>query len=329
MVRHALRAQGRWRPGERFDAAAEMGRLTLAIAAETMFGADLEGEAEELGRALTDSLELFDLLTVPFSEQLLRLPLPRTRRFHAARERLDRTIYRLIAERRARGEDRGDLLSMLLEAQDAEGDEGADGDMQLRDEALTLFLAGHETTANALAWTWFLLAQHPAVERRLHAELDAVLGGRPPTVGDLPRLRYARMVLSEAMRLYPPAWAVARLALEDYRVGPYTAPRGSIVLMSQWVTHRDPRWWPEPERFDPDRWTPEGEAGRPRFSYFPFGGGPRVCIGEAFAWMEGTLVMAAIGQRWRLRLAPGARVAPRPLITLRPRDGMPMLAERR
>jgi cytochrome P450 len=199
----------------------------------------------------------------------------------------------------------------------------------VRDEAMTLFLAGHETTANLLSWTWYLLSQHPAAEARLHAELDAALGGRLPTAGDLAQLPYARMVLAESMRLYPPAWIVGRRAVEAVEIGGYSVRPRTIVLMSQYVTHRDARWFESPERFEPDRWLPERVAERPKFSYFPFGAGTRVCIGEQFAWMEGTLVLATLAQRWRLRLAPGHPVAVQPIITLRPKHGMRMTVHAR
>jgi len=217
---------------------------------------------------------------------------------------------------------------MLLSAQDEE-DGGVMTDEQLRDEAMTIFLAGHETTANALAWTWYLLSQNPEAEARLHEELGEVLGGRQPAAEDLPRLRYAEMVFAESMRLYPPAWILGRRALEDYEVGGYLIPRGALVILSPYVMHRDARFFPEPERFDPERFTPEAKAARPQFSYFPFGGGPRRCIGEGFAWMEGVLVIATLAQRWRLRLAPGQRVAPQTGVTLRPRRGILMTPERR
>ncbi|MFL5575926.1 MAG: cytochrome P450 [Gemmatimonadaceae bacterium] len=330
MAEYASRAAGRWRDGECFDVAREMTRLTLAIVGKTLFDADVEGEAPEIGAALTEAFEAFTLAVLPFGELLERLPLPRTRRFNRARARLDRTIYRIIAERRAAGGDRGDLLSMLLLAQDAEGDGGTMSDAQLRDEAMTLFLAGHETTANALAWSWYLLARHPEVESRLHAEVDAVLGDvAVPGAEDVARLPYTRMVLAEAMRLYPPAWIVGRRAVGEYRVRDWVLPPRTIVVLSQYVTHRDPRFWPDAERFVPERWTPEAQAARPKFAYFPFGGGPRVCIGEQFAWMEGVLVLATIARRWRLRLAPGQAVSPRPMITLRPHDGIRVVAEAR
>jgi cytochrome P450 len=235
----------------------------------------------------------------------------------------------MIREHRKAGADRGDLLSMLMLARDTEGDGTSMTDEQLRDEALTIFLAGHETTANALSWTLALLALHPEAEARQQAELDAALSGRPPEPEDLPALPYTRMVLAESMRLYPPAWTIGRQPLEDFEVGGYHIRAGSIVMLSPWVVHRDPRFFPDPERFLPERWTAEDEEARHRFAYFPFGAGPRKCIGEGFAWMEGMLVLATLLQQWRLRLAPGQRLEPEPLITLRPRGGMRMRLERR
>jgi cytochrome P450 len=250
------------------------------------------------------------------------------RRYRAAQRALDEVIYGIIAARRRSGEDRGDLLSMLLAAQDLEGATGGMDDKQLRDEVITLFLAGHETTANALTWTWVLLARHPEIERCLHEEIDAVLGGRLSSAADVPRLPYTRAVLAESMRLYPPAWTMGRRAIADYQWGGHVIPAGSLILMSQWVVHRDPRFWPEPARFDPARWLSEG-ASRPRYAYFPFGGGNRVCVGESFAWTEGILVLAVIAQRWRLRLDPSHPIAPHPLITLRTRHGVRAMSEAR
>jgi cytochrome P450 len=329
MVAYAERARGRWRACETLDVSHEMMRLTLAIVGRTLFGAEVEGEADAVSEAFTVIMHQFNRLVMPFSEYLDRLPLPSNKKIARAAARLDETIYRMIAERRATGEDRGDLLSMLLAARDEEGDGTGMSDKQLRDESMTLFLAGHETTANALTWTWYLLSQSPEAEARLHAEIDEVLGGRLATAADLPRLKYTEAVFAEAMRLYPPAWAIGRQALEDFPLGEFVVPSGAMILMSQWVMHRDARFWPDPERFDPDRWTPEARAARPKFAYFPFGGGARVCIGEQFAWMEGVLVLATIAQRWRFRLAPSARVAPQALITLRPRYGMRMTVEAR
>jgi cytochrome P450 len=329
MVACSARTSDRWRDGETLDIAQEMMRLTLAIVGKTLFDADVESEAKEIGAALTSIMQLFDRITKPFPEILNRLPLPSNFRFRRASRRLDETIYRIINERRRSGEDRGDLLSMLLVATDTEGDGTGMTDRQLRDEAMTIFLAGHETTANALAWTWYLLSQHPEVEARLHAEIDEVLQGRLPSADDFSRLKYTEMVFAESMRLYPPAWAMGRQVLEDYKIDSYTIPSGTIILMSPYVMHHDERYYAEPFRFDPERWTEEARAVRPKFSYFPFGGGPRVCIGEQFAWMEGVLVLATLAQRWRMRLAPDQDVRPKPLITLRPRGGIRMRMERR
>jgi cytochrome P450 len=324
----AARCRDQWKSGATFDVSKEMMRLTLAIVGRTLFSADVASEADEIGGALTQVFELFETMLMPFSEWLEKLPLPSVRRFERARDRLDKTIYRLIAERRASGRDAGDLLSMLLLAQDEEG-EGSMSDRQVRDEALTLLLAGHETTSNALTWTWYSLSRDPSAEAMFHAELDRVLGERLPAFEDLPELRYTEGVFAEALRLYPPAWAVGRRAKQDYPVGDYLIPARSIVIMSPWVVHRDPRWFPDPEKFDPERWRPEIAEMRPKFSYFPFGGGARVCIGERFAWMEGVLLLAALGQRWRLRLEAGHRVETKALITLRPKYGMRMTAEGR
>lgn len=324
MTDYADKTRERWREGETVDVWREMMRLTLAIVGKTLFDADVASEATEIGEALTSVMQLFNRITMPFAQLLEKLPLRSNKRFLRGKERLDATIYRMIDERRASGEDRGDLLSMLLLAQDEEGDGKGMSDVHVRDEALTLFLAGHETTANALTWTWYLLSQDAETEATLHEEIDSVLSGRLPLVDDVPRLRYTEMVFAEAMRLYPPAWTVGRQALNDYEVAGFLLPAGSILIMSQWVMHHDPRYYPEPFKFDPERWTPEAEAARPRFAYFPFGGGPRGCIGEPFAWMEGVLLIATIAQRWRLRLAPGQHVEPRPMITLRPKNGIRM-----
>ena len=322
MTEFASETSARWRDQQTLDISEEMSRLTLSIVGKTLFDADVGRDADEVGAALTEVMNLFNYLMLPFSELLEKLPLPPQRRFQRARARLDRIIYRIIEERRRGGRDRGDLLSMLLFAVDEEGDRSRMSDEQLRDEVMTIFLAGHETTANALTWAWYLLAQNPEAEKKLHAELDRVLeGGRLPTVEDLPALRYAEMVVAETMRLYPPAWAIGRLAIEDHEAGGYLIPRGSLVLVSQYVMHRDPRFFPDPERFRPERWTPEAKEARPQFSYFPFGGGVRRCIGEGFAWTEGVLLLAALARRWAMRLAPGHAVEPQPRITLRPGKG--------
>ena len=328
MVDYAERTSSRWRDSEQLDIHDEMMKLTLAIVAKTLFSADVEKEAAEIGEALTVTFEAFNVGILPFSEILEKLPLRYMKRFEAARARLDATIYRIIDERRSSGEDRGDLLSMLLLAQDTEGDGGGMTNTQLRDEAMTIFLAGHETTANALSWTWYLLSQHPEVEARFHQEIDA-LGDRLPQPEDLPNLSYTRMILAESMRLYPPAWAVGRRALNDFEANGYLIPARSMVLMSQYIVHRDPRFYPDPERFDPERWWSEIAAARPKFSYFPFGGGTRICIGEQFAWMEGILALVTIGRHWRMRYLDDSPPEIEPRITLRPESPLSVRVERR
>ncbi|MGZ8492223.1 MAG: cytochrome P450 [Gemmatirosa sp.] len=309
------------------DVADEMGKLALAIVSETLFGNDVTRDADAVARALDVALHSATPAFAALGRLAVHLPIPAARRFRRARADLDAVIYRLIDERRRGGGDGRDLLSLLLHATDTEGEDGRPAqmtDLQLRDEAMTLFLAGHETTANALAWTWYLLSQHPEVAERLRASLDEALEGRAPTMDDVPRLGYARQVLSESMRLYPPAYAIGRVALEDVAFGGHRVRARSGVLLSPWLVQRDPRWWPEPERFDPDRWAPGAGADRHRFAYFPFGAGTRICIGEQFAWTEALLVLATLAPRWRLALVPGARIEPEPIITLRPRFGIPM-----
>jgi cytochrome P450 len=327
MVGCAERVSERWRERERIDAHREMTRLTLGIVGRTLFAADVEGEASEIGVALTHALDSIKTLMLPWSAFIEVLPIPAMRRLQHARARLDETIYRLIRERKANGSEGEDLLSLLVSAGQDTGEPMSEE--QIRDEAMTLFLAGHETTAAVLTWTWFLLAQHPEVEARLHEELDAVLGDRSPRVEDIEGLRYTEMVVSEAIRLYPPAWLIGRRALVDFEAGPYVIPARSIVILSPYVSHRDPRWFPEPERFDPERWTEQARATRPRWAYFPFGGGARTCIGESFAWTEAKLVLATLARRWRLRGVPGHEVELHPRVTLRPKGGMPMTLERR
>ena len=332
MIAHADRLTRGWQLGETRDLAGEMMRLTLSIVGETLLGAEVDAEAARVRDALGTIMHSFPMLMLPFSAFLQRLPLPVMRRMRAAQATLDAIIYALIDERRADGADHGDLLSMLLAAQDPESEDLGVGmsNVEVRDEVMTVFLAGHETTANALAWTWHLLAGQPEAEARLHDEIRRVLpDGRAPTDRDLPALVFTEQVVSEALRLYPPAWLISRRALEPCLLGGYTVPTRSIVVMSQWVTHRDARWFPEPERFDPGRWTPEFKAALPRYAFFPFGGGPRRCIGEGFAWMELVLLVARIAQRWRFVREPDAPpVLPEALITLRPAGGLPMRLER-
>lgn len=325
MIDYAVRTSRRWEEGRTVDMAAEMMRLTLAVAGKSLFNADVEQDAKEIGSALREVLLAMNRMSSPFANLLDRLPLPSNRRTAEGIRTLDRIVYRMIAERRASGEDRGDLLSMLLAARDEEGDGRGMSDKQLRDEVMTIFLAGHETTAVALTWTWYLLSQNPEAEEKLHAELAEVLGGQAPAPQDLPRLTYTRRVFSEALRMFPPAFATGRKALKEVAFGDVILPAGSTVLVSQWVTHHDERWWTEPWKFNPDRWTPELEARRPKFAYFPFGGGTRICIGEQFAWTEGILVLAALAQTWQPRLVEGFRPVPQPMVTLRQKAGMQMV----
>jgi cytochrome P450 len=327
MVRRTAEARERWTAGDVLDVDREMMRLTLAIVSSSLFGKDVAASAEEIREDLATIISLFPRFSLPLFGLIQKLPLPSNARFDRAVARLDGIVHRLIAERRAGGGDRGDLLSMLLLAQDEEGDGGGMSDRQLRDEVVTLLLAGHETTANALTWTWYLLSQNPEADARWRAELRAVLDGRLPSFEDLPALRYTEMVMAESMRLFPPAWGIGRRALRDVELGGFLIPAGSILALPPYVVQRDERFWPDPLRFDPERFTAEARAARPKFAYFPFGGGARSCIGESFAWMEGVLLLATIGQRWRLRLLPGHPVEPQALITLRPRYGMKMVVE--
>ncbi len=304
-----------------FDVAQEMSRLTLRIAGETLFNIDLTDEADEVGRALTLGLqEVTSRLTRPLALPLV-VPTPQNRRFIRARDTLDQVVYGIIAERRCADVDRGDLLSMFMLAEDEETGERMN-DQQLRDEIMTMMLAGYETTANALIWTWYVLAQHPEVEAKLAAELADVLDGRVPTIADLPNLPYTLMVIQESMRLYPPVYMFSRSAMQDDEIGGYRVPAGTTVSMSPYAIHRHPDFWDQPETFDPERFTPDRIAERHRFAYIPFAAGPRQCIGNTFALTEAQLVLATVAQRYRLRLVDGHPVEPRAAITLRPRYGI-------
>ena len=339
MSQYAREESDGWRDGATVDVHEEMMRVTLRIVAKTLFDADVRAEVEEIGAAMNVSVRMFTRAMSPFGPILNRLPLPSNFRFRRAYERLLRTIDRFIGERRASGIDRGDLLSMLIRSHgddDGERDDGGMSDKQLRDECMTLFTAGHETTANALTFSWHLLAHHPDVQRRLHDEVDAVLGDRLPTREDVDRLPFARQVVAESMRLYPPAWAIGRQAKEAVPIGDYTLPEGAVVLICPWVVHHDPRWWPEAERFDPSRWDANGgsvhngaTAERPRWAYFPFGGGSRSCIGESFAWMEAILVLATIARRWRIEPLSPRHPPLQPTITLRPKGALNVRVVRR
>jgi len=326
MVEYTQRLLYEWQDGEERDIHKEMMRLTLQIVGKTLFDADVERDAQEVGR----SLELLLKLGANFRRTIFIpqwLPTPTNLRLELAIRKIEKVLYRIIAERRASGRDAGDLLSMLLAAQDEDGTRMTD--KQLRDEAITLFLAGHETTANALSWTWWLLAQNPAVEAKLHAELSSVLRGRAPSVEDLPKLAYTNHVIAESMRLYPPAWGMARTAIEDHEIAGYKVPKGSGVSFAQWIVHRDARWYEAPEEFRPERWEGDLLKRLPRFAYFPFGGGPRQCIGNTFALMEAAMILATIARQFRFRLVEGHSVVPLASITLRPREGIRVRMEKR
>jgi len=319
MVSLARRLREHWGAGTVIDVCREMNWLALMIVASTLFGADVESDAEGIRAALSEILHQFERSVLPQADRV---------DFESAMSRLDTVVYSIIKQRRASSADRGDLLSMLLLAEDSEAG-GKMSDLQVRDEVMTIFLAGHETSANALAWSWYLLSQHLEVEAQFHNEVDRILDGRAPRLDDVAKLDLTARIFAEALRLYPPLWAIGRRAIRECRIGDCTIRPGSVVILCQYVTHRDPRWFPHPEAFDPGRWTAEGRSARPRFSYFPFSAGSRSCLGEAFAGMEGVLCLATLGQEWRLRLVPGHPIALQPQLTLRARNGIKMRIESR
>ena len=339
MVKYAERCASRWQAGETRDMAHEMAMLTLAIAGRTLFDTDVEDRADVIGAAVTQALGAFNIVLMPYGDRIAKWPIPPARRFRRAKARLDAIVYDMIAERRGAGQASGldgvgrglsaqptgrDILSLLIAARD-EDDGGGMTDAEIRDEVMTLLLAGHETTANALTWSWYLLSQHPGVRAKLESEVREVCSGSVPTLDDLPRLTYAHAVVSEALRLFPPAFLVARRALEPYHVPntDYVLPPRTVIFLSQYLLHKDTRFWDDPATFRPERWY-DVEPMRHRYAYFPFGAGPRICIGEQFAWMEAVLVLATIARRWRLDLIPGQRIEVNPTITLRSRYGMRM-----
>jgi cytochrome P450 len=333
IVAESISLRETWSDGQELDVAQEMMRLTLRIVAKTLFGTELGEEVHELTEAINEIMRLYHyLIVLPAVDLLIHLRTPGIYGFAKAKKKLDAVVYRMIDAHKSKGEDGGDLLDMMLRAEEdfpAENGKSGSRNELLRDQVITIFLAGYETVANALTWTWYLLSENPEAERQMQDEIDAVLGGRNPTFDDVPKLRYVEAVFAESMRLYPPAWAMGRRALEDFTLGGYRLPPGTTVLMSQFVSHRDPQYFPDPMRFDPNRFAAGGRATFPKFAYFPFGAGARQCIGEAFAWMEGILILATVAQKWRLRLVPGHRVEAQPLITLRAKYGMRMQVEER
>ncbi len=322
MTEYSVQLRESWRAGETRDIAHEMMSLTLFIVAKTLFDADIRGEQNQIAEAL----EVLLRSVIEQSQKIIHLPdwvpTPARQRKRWSIDTLHEITMDIIRQRRASGEDKGDLLSMLISAESETGERMTDE--QVRDEALTIVLAGHETTANALTWTFYLLSEHPEVEARLREEIVSVLGGQPPTLADLPRLTYTEQVIKESMRLYPPAWSFARSAIEETELGGYLIPKHSTVIILPYVIHRDSRWFADPERFDPERFSPERESDIPKYAYLPFGGGPRICIGNAFAMMEAKIILASILQRWRLQRVSNAPVVPEPLVTLRPKGGLPM-----
>ncbi len=321
-----------WHPGEHIDIAAASMKLSLEIVARTLFNTEVTADIRSINDEVNTIMDLYNFIVAfPRIESVLHLPIPGIMKFRRSKARLDAVVDRLIREHRqaaARGEpDRGDLLSMLLASKYESDDPTAQtgmSDEQVRDEVLTIFLAGYETVANGLTWTWYLLSQNPDIEAKLHAELDAVLGTGPqqrlPTLADYPALRYTEQVFAESMRLYPPAWAMGRMSTKPVQLGPYRIPPGAHFFFSQYMIGRTPQYFPDPLRFDPDRFTPENKAARPKFTYFPFGGGSRQCIGESFAWMEGVFSIATLAQRWRMSYLGTTPPVAQAKITLRPRD---------
>jgi len=333
MVAEATNLCSSWQHNQQLDISSEMMRLTLRVVSKTLFSADLGDKVHELTAAINDIMGLYHpLILLPAVELLIHLRAPGIAGFAKAKKKLDSVVYSMIDAHRQQEDGSEDLLDMMIRAEEsssAEPGPNATHNESLRDQVITIFLAGYETVANALTWTWYLLSQNPEAEQKMRDELDCVLGGRTPAFEDVPKLRYVEATFAESMRLYPPAWAMGRRALTDFTLGQYRLPAGTTVLISQYITHRDPRHFSDPLCFKPERFFAGGRASFPKFSYFPFGAGARQCIGEAFAWMEGVLLLATIAQKWRLHLVPAQRVEPQPLITLRPKYGMRMQLEKR
>lgn len=316
-----------WKDGDTRDIHQEMMRLTLRVVAKLLFGLEVNEESEKIAESLNTLIGQGTGGRMVFPPFLRYMPVPAMAKVRRAARQLDEIAYRIIRERRTDGHENGDLLSMLMHARDEDG--SGMTDKQLRDEAVTFLLAGHETTALSLSWALYLLSLNPHAEQKLHQELQQVLNGRIPEARDMPQLTYTEKIIKETMRLYPPAWAVARAVLTNCEVGGYQLRRGDNVVISQWVMHRDARFFIEPEKFEPDRWSPERAASIPKFAYFPFGAGPRGCVGQSFAMMEAIFILAAIAQQYRFAAAPGHAVVPIPSVTLRPKHGIRMVLHRR
>lgn len=321
MVDYSERMAAEWKPGETVDIAQEMMRLTLGIVSKTLFDADVDDDAADIGEALTQLLEYFPKLVSPLAPLRISLPTPGRKRLFDNLQRIDDTVLRIIQEHREDPDKHGSLLSLLLQVRHEDDGSGM-SDKQIRDEAITLFLAGHETTANALAWTWYMLGKHPEEWDRMAREVDDVWEQDLTPYEKFQKLSYTRHIFAETLRLFPPAHTIGRKSLESFSLGSHEIPGGSMVLMSPFVVHRDPRYWDDPNTFRPSRWEDGSTDNLPKFAYFPFGGGARVCIGEHFAWMEGVLVLATLARQWRPALIPGQDVQHQALITLRPKDGV-------
>jgi cytochrome P450 len=329
MTRCAARMMEVWEDGKVVDMKEEMTHMSISVAGATLFGADLEAEAPQINRDLEAVTDLFGRISLPFSELLLRLPLPGTLRFKRAKAGIDRVVSRMIADRRRSKEDNGDLMSLLLRAQTENKEGPGMSDKQLHDEVVTLLLTAFDTTSTALTWTWYLLSQHPDAEAELRAEADRVLQGRMPTAADIDQLRFARMVFGESLRLFPPSYLIPRQTVEDFQVGDYLLPPGTIVLLSPYLIQRDPRFHPEPDKFNPHAWESHIHGINAKYEYFPFSRGPRACIGEPFAWLMGVSVLSSVIQHWHVEKANDQPLELLPRINLQPRNGMLMRLHRR
>jgi cytochrome P450 len=329
-LEQGARVRERWRHGQQVNIVREMKRLTLSITSQILFNTKTDREAEEISEAMKLVVSQFSPFGSPCGSLLAKLPMSRKRRrITAAKATLDGIVRRIIAERRESGEEHDDLLATLVSVVHDPDTDPDTNNLRIRDEVVTFFLAGFETLGTALAWTWYLLSQNPAAQAELQNECDRVLGSKLPSVADLHELHYTKAVFAEAMRIYPPIWLLARYLINDFEVGGHVIPARSIVIMSQYLMHRDPRYFPDPLKFDPGRWTPEAKSNRPQYSYFPFGGGPRGCLGEGLAWTQGVLLIALLAQRWRMKSCTTRALKLQPGITLQPKHEIVLRVEQR
>lgn len=325
---YTMKISADWKNGDVIDIHKSVMKITLGVVVKTLFSADIDSESSEIGEALTVIMKQFPRLLFPFSEYFDNLPIPGNFKRKMAIDKLDKIIYKMIESRRNDKNKYDDLLALLIDATDEQENTQMD-DTQLRDEAMTLFIAGQESTANAITWTLYLISTSPEVLQKIHQEIEEVIGDGMPTWEDYQKMRYLISVFTESLRLYPPAWAVVRRAISDYKLDKYIVPAGADILMSQYVIHRDKRFYADPNAFKPERWSEEFRKNLPQYAFFPFGGGPRRCIGEGFAWMEGVLILATLLKNWNLNTYNVSDVIPDPLVTLRPKNGLMMKLERR